>query len=167
MLAIGGCIESAPSESVPDAIPFSAFDPIENPPTPFPDPFLNQEAETEAAANHEIVKEPVPKSAGYTGIRVFCDPDTCNPCRYLVCDLQFLRDKHGWTLSESSRVDANWQILPPRTSDRRIPLMEIWRHGLLCETLEGYVDSDFEEDRRPALKRLVAAHPLNDSKRNQ
>ena len=164
-----GCLETAPAE--PDQLEplgFASFsDPIVEKPTalkPVADPFLNPP---------DPAPEPLPKPAepvelkpvGFTGVRIFSDPGTCNPCRNLDSDLQFLRENHGWTVSHSANVAADWQILPARQTDLQIPLIEIWNDGQLVDTLAGYSDAASLDDRRPALLQLVNAHPVRNLER--
>ena len=115
-----------------------------NPPEPAPEPAA------------PVPLEPV----GFTGVRIFSEPTSCNPCRNLDSDLQFLRDNHGWTVSHSAKVAADWQILPPRETDQRIPLIEIWQGGQLVDTFAGYSNAETFDERRPALRQLVNAHPV-------
>lgn len=159
-----GCLETAPAE--PDQLEpvgFASFsDPIAEKPAalkPVADPFLNPPDSAPEAAPEPV--EPVPlKPVGFTGARIYSDPDTCNPCRNLDSDLQFLRENHGWTVSHSANVAADWQILPPRETDQRIPLIEIWNAGQLVDTFAGYSDAASFDERRPALRQLVNAHPV-------
>jgi hypothetical protein len=152
-----GCLEqSAPVDQF-EAAGFASFsDPIVEAPAalkPVPDPFLNP---PDPEPPEVIQLEPV----GFTGVRIFSDPATCNPCRNLDSDLQFLRENHGWTVSHSANVFADWQILPPRDTDQRIPLIEIWQGGQLVDTFAGYSEAETFAERRPALRQLVNAHPV-------
>lgn len=128
--------------------------------TPEPDPFVTaiDEPKPEPAPAAEL---PPVEPAEFTGVRIYGDPKTCDPCRFLLSDLQFLRDFHRWTLSDSADVVADWQFLPSRGTERRLPLIEIYEGGRLIDCDIGYcAEPDFEM-RRESLRELVASHPRN------
>ena len=107
----------------------------------------------------EPLPEPVPDPKfSYTGVRCYCSTE-CNPCRNLESDLRFLRDKHGWTLAFEPDAVADWQILPVRPSDERIPLIEFWSDGQIVKKVVGYACSEDFCDRRAALLELCRDHP--------
>lgn len=165
-----GCLKS-PADSggvgVQGLLDQSAANPvvqIVEPIQPIPDPAFTEAAPavaepTPVPAVEYPPTEPTAEPVGYTGIRVFGDPATCNPCRNLYSDLRFLRDSHGWTVSESEDIPAQWQFLPPRETDRRLPLIEVWSRGVLVESFSGYSCESDPQLRQPCLIALIAHHP--------
>lgn len=135
---------------------------------PTPDPFFavaEEQKPADVAAvefpPQETPKEHEPAPAEFTGVRIYGDPQTCDPCRFLLRDLQFLRDNHDWTLSESATDFADWQFLPPLLHFRRFPLIEIYENGDLVDCLVGYSGDPEFAGRRDTLAELVARHPRN------
>lgn len=142
-----GCLREPPEQQAEPLFPLDEVTVSANPANgiePTPDPFI---------------ETPQTKPSGFTGIRVYGDPRTCNPCRLLDEDLHWLREKHGWTVSTSTQIAADWQILPVTSFNQRIPLIEVWRDGVVIHSEEGYSNSEDWELRKPALARLVKMHP--------
>lgn len=155
-----GCVQP-PEEPAEVVATFAAFptEPITEakPLRPEPDPFFT-------AGESDTLPEPAEpqplKPVGFTGCRVYGDPETCNPCRFLHDDLRFLRECHGWTVSDSEAIAADWQFLPPRPTDSQIPLVETWIDGQLTDSQTGYTDDPEPAARRHVLLELVARHPI-------
>lgn len=149
-VCLAGCLEPAsPAVSSPDPAP--AFEPVPTDPIseapallPEPDPFV------------EVAPVAV---AGFTGVRCYGNPSTCNPCRLLKTDLRWLAQNHGWSVSDRIDVPADWQFLPERATDERIPLIEFWRDGRLFDVWYGYSSAEDFEARKDALRELVRRHP--------
>lgn len=144
---LAGCIKAKP-ETAPEEISFDIPS----------DPIAVELPPVAPAAEQTPAPVPDPIST-YTGIRIYSDQATCNPCRNVHTDLVWLCENYGWTISESVRMNAHWQILPPRETDTRIPLIEVWTNGRLINTQTGYENSDDPELREAALAKLVRLHP--------
>lgn len=146
-----GFLELDPSfDAVPSDVPV-VHDPG---PAVSADPFLQV-----LPAGAPVEAAPDPAFGGFTGARVYGDPQRCDPCRYLEADLQFLRDNYGWRLSRSADVPADWQILPAGGREGPIPLIEFWRDGVLVGSQVGYSCDSAFECRASVLRELCAAHP--------
>lgn len=147
LLLLAGCIKAAPEkpeESPEFDVPADPI--VDNMPVELP-------AVDEPAA-------PVPDQiSSFSGVRVYGDPSTCNPCRYLAADIAWLCENYRWSMSESVTKNADWQLLPARETDQRIPLIEVWRNGRVVEWHLGYVDSEDPAAREAALIELVRLHP--------
>lgn len=147
LLLLAGCIKQAPEK------------PAEPPEFDVPaDPITDNRAVELPAVDEPPAPEPDPIST-FTGVRVYGDPATCNPCRYLAADIAWLCENYRWSKSESVTVNADWQLLPARETDQRIPLIEVWRNGSIVEWQVGYVSSDDPAEREAALIQLVQLHP--------
>ena len=147
LLLLAGCIKAAPEK------------PAESPEFDVPSDPIVDNMPVELPAVDEP-PAPVPDQiSSFSGVRVYGDPATCNPCRYLAADIAWLCENHGWTMAETATQNADWQLLPARETDQRIPLIEVWRNGRIAEWHLGYVDSDDPATREAALIELVRLHP--------
>lgn len=150
LLVVTGCLETPPDSTV-DAPTFDDLgtltDPVVDvavitrkviPDDPFP----------------QLPQAPEPK--GYTGAVVHVSND-CAPCHWLLIDLEWLRDTHGWTLAETGQ-EAHW-LIDRQQTQAKYPTIQYFRDGQLIGTVTGYsVARDFSE-RKDRLRDLVRGHP--------
>jgi len=135
-----------------DATPVTGQIPVSLKPEPDP-MFQDNTANKPANEPPQVIPEP------YTGVKIYGDANTCNPCRNLHADLRFLQENHGWTVSENETEPADWQFLPPGPDVRQIPLIEFWENGQCVRSSVGYSTAQEPEMRRDALKELCRQHP--------
>lgn len=85
--------------------------------------------------------------------------ENCEPCHWLLTDLEMLRIDHGWTLAEATENrPAQWIIEHDRPGITTFPLIEFYKDGQLVLSRIGYTASPNFADRRDSLVDLVATH---------
>ena len=85
--------------------------------------------------------------------------DWSKACKLLAADLNWLADKHGWSVSNNPSEPADFMLVPRRDESQSIPFLQFYLGDTLVNTHLGYSTSDDRNVRLQTLQQIVSKHP--------